>query len=735
MIVPDTSPTLSAMATKVVAVPAEQASTAFKHPLDPLTPDEIVAVTFAIRQYTATKTPIKAVKFINCKVLPPPKRAVLAYLGIPIQPLDKPEEPVPITRKAESDLLDAVTGYSYNVVVSLKDGDGWGVETITKLAEGAQPQMSIDELRQCEVTVKASKRVQELAAEVGITPDQIFCDGWSIGYDDRFPKLQRVQQALMFARLSQHENMYAHPLDFIPVVDANSKALLHIDFPPKYKTSQSGSPVLSAPSTKPTSLQEDNASGRERIPPPRRGWDFLPDLMEKSEEGGFELRKDLKPLHIIQPEGVSFKVDGNVVEWQNWKMHVGFGHREGIVLSTVTYNDHGEIRPLFYRLTLSEMVVPYGAPEHPHSRKLAFDSGEYGIGMMANDLSLGCDCLGQIHYLPGCFAANDGKAIVIDNAICIHEEDSGVLWKHSDYRPGGRSRAVRRRRLVISMVCTLANYEYIWNYHFYQDGSIELEIRLTGALQVYVAADGEPNPHGTTLAPNINAHYHQHLFCFRVDPMIDGIKNTVIESDIVPLEAPTGSAENFAGNGFLTKQNRLTTATGRPYDLEKERRWRIVNPQRRHSSTGQEVGYTIGLKGGVAPPMVKDDSWVMKRAPFLKNTLWVCKDVQGEHGNSEREYPSGKYVPQTRDTPEDSVGNWVKNGENIDGEDILVFFNVGTTHIPRPEDWPVMPVENLSVTLKPVSFFKSNPSMDVPSTHDSMSKPAFGGTNQNHCHA
>ena len=52
---------------------------------------------------------------------------------------------------------------------------------------------------------------------------------------------------------------------------------------------------------------------------------------------------------------------------------VAFSHREGIALSTITYDDNGVLRPLFYRLSLAEMVVPYSAPEHPHTRKFAFD--------------------------------------------------------------------------------------------------------------------------------------------------------------------------------------------------------------------------------------------------------------------------------------------------------------------------------------------------------------------------
>ncbi|KAL0951982.1 hypothetical protein HGRIS_008635 [Hohenbuehelia grisea] len=695
----------------------------FDHPLDPLTPDEIAAVCLAVRQYIVKETDVKAIKFITCYLLPPPKKAVLAFLGIPLAPGSEPEPKVDIVRKAEVDFLDIVNGHSYNVVLALKE-NAWSIETLEKLAEGVQPQISVEELIDCEAVIRADKRVQQLAAEVGVKPEQIFCDGWSIGFDERFPQSKRVQQGLVFARFSAHDNLYAHPMDFIPVIDANARKVLHIDFPPTYSLSKNG-PVLSVDKTQPPPFSEDSFAyaNRERMPPPRKAFDFLPDLMAETEEN-YKPRDDLKPLHVVQPEGVSFKVNGHELEWQNWKMHVAFSHREGLVISTVTYNDHGEVRPLLYRLSLAEMVVPYGAPEYPHPRKFAFDSGEYGMGTMANELSLGCDCLGQIHYLPGAFVNHAGTATIIKNVICIHEEDTGVLWKHTDYRPGGRSQTVRRRRLVVSMVCTLANYEYIWNYHFYQDGSVEFEIRLTGILQVYVSKDGEPSPYGTIVAPNVNAHYHQHMFCVRVDPMIDGLNNTVIESDILPLpDAPTGSTANFAGNAFISRDNVLTKEGGRPYSYETERRWRIVNPARKHYSSGKEVGYTIGVKGGATPMMSRHDSWAARRAAFLKNALWVLRDEEGPKGS--RMWPSGKYVPQTRDEPADSVGQWAKGEGKVDDEDILVYLTVGTTHIPRPEDWPVMPVEHLSVTFKPNSFFKANPSMDVPALKDTQSKYAF----------
>lgn len=247
------------------------------------------------------------------------------------------------------------------------------------------------------------------------------------------------------------------------------------------------------------------------------------------------------------------------------------------------------------------------------------------------------------------------------------------------------------------MCCTLANYgeseltlrtnnvyahsfylEYIWNYRFYQDGSIEFEVRLTGILQVYVKGDNEANPYGTTVAKNVNAHYHQHLFSLRVDPMVDGLNNSVLEMDVVPVSAPTGSDENFAGNGFMTESHILKNSLEgvRDYSFERDRRWRIVNPNAApHYSTGAQPGYGIAMKGAVQTLLSQEKSWVQRRAFFGTKALWVVKDKEGADGS--RIYPSGKYVPQTREEPAESLGPWAKENANIDNEDIVLYLTIG----------------------------------------------------------
>ena len=124
-----------------------------------------------------------------------------------------------------------------------------------------------------------------------------------------------------------------------------------------------------------------------------------------------------------------------------------------------------------------------------HYRKLVLDEGEYGIGLLTNSLELGCDCLGEIAYLDGVVNDNDGKAVTLPNAICLHEEDHGIAWKHTDFRTG-YVEVRRMRRMVISSIVTVGNYEYAYYWYLYQDGTIEYEVKLSGVISNGAIAPG-----------------------------------------------------------------------------------------------------------------------------------------------------------------------------------------------------------------------------------------------------
>lgn len=418
---------------------------------------------------------------------------------------------------------------------------------------------------------------------------------WTIGYDERFGNKVRLQQALMYYRPNIDDSQYSYPLDFCPIYNAETKEFIHIDVPPVRR------PINKAPPQ-----------------------NYHVDAIQQ--QGGY--RNDVKPINIAQPEGVSFKVNGRLIDWQNWNIHVGFNYREGIVLNNITFNDKGTVRPVFYRLSLAEMVVPYGNPDHPHQRKHAFDLGEYGGGYMTNSLTLGCDCKGSIHYMDAAFVNAAGASTTIKNAICIHEEDAGILFKHTDFRDNSTI-VTRGQKLVISHIFTAANYEYCVYWIFHQDGTIQLDIKLTGILNTYAMNPGEDtHGWGTEVYPGVNAHNHQHLFCLRVDSNIDGPNNTVFQVDATRGPGEVGSVENKHGNAFYAKKTKYTTPKEAmaDYDGATSRTWDISNTNKLNPHSKKPVSYKL-VSREVPGLLPKEGGLVWKRAGFARHAVHVTKCI------------------------------------------------------------------------------------------------------------
>jgi primary-amine oxidase len=262
-----------------------------------------------------------------------------------------------------------------------------------------------------------------------------------------------------------------------------------------------------------------------------------------------------------------------LLRWQDWELRLGFNHREGLVLHQVGFRDAGRLRPVAHRLSFAEMVVPYRDASPDHYRRTAFDIGEWGLGFMTTSLELGCDCLGEITYLDAVVHDSRGEPRMIANAICIHEEDSGVLWKHVDERAGAQVR--RARRLVVSFHVTVANYEYLVYWRFYQDGNIECEVRATGILvTAHTLASGPPGT-GTLVDQRAYAPFHQHFIVARLDLDVDGPDNTVYMSESVP--ARVGPDDPY-GLGLTVSSSPLLTETeGRQdYSWNTQRGWKVA---------------------------------------------------------------------------------------------------------------------------------------------------------------
>ena len=151
-------------------------------------------------------------------------------------------------------------------------------------------------------------------------------------------------------------------------------------------------------------------------------------------------------------------------------MRVSFNYREGLVVHDVSYDDGAGPRPVLHRAAMVEMAVPYGDPAGAFPRKCAFDVGDYGLGNCTMPLTLGCDCLGEIFYFDAVLNDSKGEPVVVTKAVCLHEEDASISWKHADYR-SGHSEVRRSRRLVLQFCATVVNYEYILNWIFTTEGT------------------------------------------------------------------------------------------------------------------------------------------------------------------------------------------------------------------------------------------------------------------------
>jgi len=295
----------------------------------------------------------------------------------------------------------------------------------------------------------------------------------------------------------------------------------------------------------------------------------------------------------------------------------------------------------------------------------------------------------------------DGQASTLPQAICLHEEDYGVLWKHTDLL-NDTAEVRRSRRMVVSFIATVSNYEYGFFWYFYLDGSIAAEVKMTGIIQTQAVRPGTRTGYANPVTPELAGPHHQHMFSFRLDMCVDGPVNAVYEVDAVPVPA---GPDNPYGNAFAAQATLLETesAAQRMAAPERARHWKIVN----HGSLnacGEPVGYRLIPQPG-APLLAQDTAAITARARFATRHLWVTParpDERRPAGDFPNQHPGGAGLPA-----------WTAADRPVADTDIVLWHTVGATHFCRPEDFPVMPCEYLGFTLKPAGFFDRNPAIDL----------------------
>ena len=138
-------------------------------------------------------------------------------------------------------------------------------------------------------------------------------------------------------------------------------------------------------------------------------------------------------------------------------------------------------------------------------------------------------------------------------------------------------------------------------------------------------------------------------------------------------------------------------------DASVGRTWHVVSTERTNR-LGRPAGYV--LRAEQYPTLLADpSSSIAARAAFTTRDLWITRYAPEER------YLAGEFVNQNPGG--DSLPTYVARDRPLEGEDIMLWHTFGVTHFPRPEGWPVMPVDHAGFSLTPYGFFDRNPTLNV----------------------
>lgn len=578
---------------------------------------------------------------------------------------------VELSRKLKIRGIDSNSDGGFESILDITNNQ---IISLDRVSNDAQVTYSMAEVFMAQELTKANKDYQEALEKRGITDlELIQIDPWPAGgiVHETIEPGHRAFKTISFLKENKSDNAYAKPINGI---------ISHVDLTLKKVTCVEDHGVVELP----------KAHGRY-------------DADSQS-----ELRDEPKKIDITQPEGPGYIIEGNLISWEGWELRASVNPDEGPVLHQVSLNG----RSILHRAALSDMVVPYGTADPMHSWKAVHDGTEYGFGSLVNSLTLGCDCLGEIHYLDANMLMFDGSVNTIENAICIHEEDYGIQWKHTDTNMMGANEVRRSRRLVISSIATIGNYDYGLFWYLYLDGTVQCEVKLTGIVGISSYDESiHRDDQDFRISDELVSPIHQHLFCIRLDWDLENGDNQLFETNIETLPV---SKENPNGMQLSAVSTHLKKESEAKRDISpaSSRVWKIVNPNKKNS-LGLPVAYKL-LPGNTPTLLAHHDSPPGKRASFSKHNLWATpfKAEEMAAGGQNAVMHSGQ----------GGLDDITSSDRDISECDLVTWHTFGLTHTPRPEDWPVMPVEYCGFHLIPVGFFDRNPTINLPPSCKGESK-------------
>jgi primary-amine oxidase len=557
-----------------------------------------------------------------------------------------------IPREIRATVVDPSAPKVYEFTVDVKQQ----LVTEVRAVPPVQWMLTESDYSRADSMMRASPRLRDALRRRGLTVDSIAVETWASGVP--VPQASRFARCLFYALDAEGVNRYDRPVEGV-------SALIDL--------------------TSGTILQWMESEPRQ-VPPQSSRY----DLASAVNDGAFTTAT--RPPAVVNGE----------VQWNAWRLTPMLTAREGLVIYNTRWVDTSGQRPVAHRMSLSEMLVPYGDTSSTWQWRTAFDIGEYGFGMMTSPLRKGVDVPESAVLLPASFVSEQGAVRTVPNAIAIFERDGGIAWRHTT--SASRIASQRRRELVVQHVATLANYDYVVSYIFANDGEITVDIGLTGVVLPKASVDtafdarefGE-HMFAHRVSRTLLAPTHQHFFNLRLDLDVDGAENVVAEVDV---RSPLDQSENRFGNAMMMEQWDIRTEREglRTADPRLSRTWRVSST--RANATGAATAFTV-IPESIAYPLLAPSHPLRSRARFIEYQCAVTKYHPDEF------YAAGMYPNQS--LGEEGLPAYVANDDRLVRRDVVLWCTIGTTHVGRPEDWPVMPVQHARLRLMPTGFHSQNP--------------------------
>ncbi len=621
------------------------------HPLDPLTPDEIIQAASILLQAGAAKP---GAIFQSVELRDPPKAQVLAGAA------NLRRQATVFYRQSRQSFRSTVnlSAGTFTPPSHIPPGDGQLGLTIQEVLDFS---FAFEDPAFLAALARRGVRAPAQLAKVLVTP----LTAGSFGLPE---ESQRIVKAQMYLTEGAGINLYARPLE-------GMQAIMDLDARRVIRVIDTGA-----------------------VPVPAATHEFD----EASVAARHGLRPPLKPIRITQPAGTNFSINGQFVEWQKWRFHARFDRRTGPVVSLVTYDR----RPVMYQGSLSEIFVPYQDTGTHWYYRTFMDAGEFGFGLLASPLAPGLDVPENAVLLDAVVSAALPDPTVpvvplpLSRVIGVFERLTGSpAWRHFEQLSNGAYEGRAEVELVVRSIAQVGNYDYLLDWVFTQSGVIRAEIGLTGIVApkaVASLAGADEGATSTPVAPQLLAPFHSHFFNFRLDLDVDGPQNSFVLGELETRRGVPGPRRS----GWRLDERVIGSERDGQLD-HGHAQWRVINPNRRNA-WGQPTSYLVETHDAVEPLLDPAD---YRRAGFIGHSLWVTAY------DPEQRYAAGDTPNQNPGTP--GLPQYVRDNRSLVNRDIVLWVTLGHHHVTQSEDWPVMSRSRLALELKPSNFFDRNPALDL----------------------